>query len=106
MRAPSRTVLGPKHAALSAPRGAGWGAIALMCLSVVGPASNYTNHGPLIPLMSDDLGLTPAQAGLMSTAFFLGLLLTALVVGHWIDRDGGKRVLVPSYTLLVAGNLA
>ncbi|HEY7065581.1 MAG TPA: MFS transporter [Chloroflexota bacterium] len=77
-----------------------------MCLSVVGPASNYTNHGPLIPLISADLGLTPSQAGLMSTAFFLGLLLTALVVGYRIDRDGGKRVLVPSYVVLVAGNLA
>src|SRR5438105_3101369 len=67
---------------LSAPRGAGWAAIALMCLSVLGPASNYTNHGPLIPLISADLGLTAAQAGLMSTAFFTGLLLTALVVGY------------------------
>jgi MFS family permease len=92
-------------AAQGLARGAGWGAIALMCLSVVGPASNYTNHGPLIPLISDDLQLTPAQAGLMSTAFFTGLLLTALVVGYRIDRDGGKRVLVPSYGVLVAGNL-
>ncbi|HZR98367.1 MAG TPA: MFS transporter [Chloroflexota bacterium] len=91
--------------AITAPRGAGWGAIALMCLSVVGPASNYTNHGPLIPLIAADLALTPAQAGLMSTAFFTGLLLTALVVGYRIDRDGGKRVLVPSYVVLVAGNL-
>jgi nitrate/nitrite transporter NarK len=76
-----------------------------MCLSVVGPAANYTNHGPLIPLISADLALTPAQAGLMSTAFFAGLLLTALVVGYRIDRDGGKRVLVPSYAVLVTGNL-
>ncbi|HLH26454.1 MAG TPA: MFS transporter [Chloroflexota bacterium] len=72
---------------------------------MVGPASNYTNHGPLIPLISADLGLTAAQAGLMSTAFFTGLLLTALVVGYQIDRDGGKRVLVPSFAVLVAGNL-
>src|SRR5689334_23117100 len=82
--------LNTQHSALSTPPGAGWGAIALMCLSVVGPASNYTNHGPLIPLISADLDLTPAQAGLMSTAFFFGLLLTALVVGYRIDRDGGK----------------
>ncbi|SRR5579883_572822 len=93
------------HSARAVPPGAGWGAIALMCLSVVGPASNYTNHGPLIPLISADLGLTAAQAGLMSTAFFTGLLLTALVVGYQIDRDGGKRVLVPSFAVLVAGNL-
>jgi nitrate/nitrite transporter NarK len=92
-------------APVGAPHGAGWFAIALMCLSVVGPAANYTNHGPLIPLISADLDLTPAQAGLMSTAFFAGLLLTALVVGYRIDRDGGKRVLVPSYAVLVAGNL-
>jgi MFS family permease len=98
-------VIAARPARLSAPRGAGWGAIALICLSVVGPASNYTNHGPLIPLISADLDLTPAQAGLMSTAFFTGLLLTALVVGYRIDRDGGKRVLVPSYAVLVAGNL-
>jgi predicted MFS family arabinose efflux permease len=97
-------VISTRPAALSPPRGAGWGAIALMCLSVVGPASNYTNHGPLIPLLSADLDLTPAQAGLLSTAFFTGLLLTALVVGYRIDRDGGKRVLVPSYVVLVAGN--
>jgi nitrate/nitrite transporter NarK len=100
--APATRTLPPENAA---PAGAGWRAIALMCLSVVGPAANYTNHGPLIPLISADLALTPAQAGLMSTAFFTGLLLTALVVGYRIDRDGGKRVLLPSYVVLVAGNL-
>jgi MFS family permease len=89
-------VIRARPGAQPVPRGAGWGAIALMCLSVAGPASNYTNHGPLIPLISADLDLTAAQAGLMSSAFFTGLLLTALLVGYRIDRDGGKRVLVPA----------
>jgi nitrate/nitrite transporter NarK len=98
--------LAPLHSFLGAPAGAGWRAVLLLCLSVVGPAMNYTNHGPLIPLISADLGLTPTQAGLMSTAFFLGILLTALPVGHWIDRHGGKPVLVLGYALVIAGNLA
>jgi nitrate/nitrite transporter NarK len=99
------TTLAP-HETASAPSGAGWRAIALLCLSVVGPASNYTNHGPLIPLVSADLGLTPTEAGLLSTAFFFGILVTALPVGHWIDRRGGKPVLLAGYGLVVAGNLA
>jgi nitrate/nitrite transporter NarK len=66
---------------------------------------NYTNHGPLIPLISADLDLTPAQAGLLSTAFFLGILLTALPAGHWIDRYGGKPVIALGYALVVGGNL-
>lgn len=86
------------------PRGAGWRAVGLLCLSVLGPASNYTNHGPLIPLISSDLSLSPAEAGLLSTAFFLGVLLTALPAGHWVDRYGGKLVLLLGYVLVVLGH--
>ncbi len=98
--------LGTRHSVLGAPAGAGWRAIGLLCLSVLGPAANYTNHGPLIPLISADLGLSPAEAGALSTAFFLGILLTALPAGPWIDRHGGKPVVAWAYGPVVAGNLA
>jgi MFS family permease len=82
-----------------------WRGIALVCLSILAPAANYTNHGPLIPLLSADLGVSPAQAGLLSTAFFGPMLLTMLPSGRWIDRHGGKRVTVPFYGLVVVGTL-
>jgi MFS family permease len=85
--------------------GTGWRGIALICLSILAPAANYTNHGPLIPLLSADLGVSPAQAGLLSTMFFGPMLLTMLPSGPWIDRYGGKRVTVLCYSLIVAGTL-
>jgi MFS family permease len=82
-----------------------WRPMALLCLTVLAPAANYTNHGPLIPLLAADLGVGLAQAGLLSTAFFGPMLLTMLPAGRWIDRYGGKRLLVPFYGLVVAGTL-
>lgn len=56
-------------------------------------AMTFTNHAPLIPLIVRDLRITPAQAGLLSTAMFLVGGLASIGIGDLSDRLGPKPVL-------------
>ncbi|MDX1775999.1 MAG: MFS transporter, partial [Desulfobulbales bacterium] len=56
--------------------------------------------GMLLPAMSDSLGLTYAEMGLVSTANFIGYLLAVLVCGHLSARLG-SRLLIFFALLLV-----
>jgi NNP family nitrate/nitrite transporter-like MFS transporter len=53
----------------------------------------FINHAPLLPLIMPELEMTPAQAGLLSTATFGAGGLVALPVGALTDRIGPRRVM-------------
>jgi predicted MFS family arabinose efflux permease len=49
---------------------------------------------PLLPFIQRDIGLSPAQAGLVLAAFPVSALASNLVLGPFIDRFGRKRFIV------------
>jgi len=69
-------------------RGAG---VAIVCLSALAFGITYSDHAPLIPLISADLGLDELRAGLLSTALFLAYLATTAVGVGFADRIGPRR---------------
>ena len=79
--------------------------IVVLCLTSVVSAVNYTNYGPLIPIMRSDLHITSAEAGLMSTLLFLGLVVAYIPAGALADRYGSRPVLISSCALLVLGGI-
>src|SRR6266516_919088 len=79
--------------------------IFVVLLTSVISAVNYTNDCPLIPIMRSDLHITSAEAGLMSTLFFLGLVLAYIPAGALADRYGPRPVLISSCALLVLGGI-
>jgi MFS family permease len=79
--------------------------IVALCLTSVVTAINYTNYGPLIPILRTDLHINSGQAGLMSTLLFLGLAVAYIPAGALADRYGPRPVLIGSSTLLVTGGV-
>src|SRR5437763_16382263 len=77
--------------------------IGALCLTSAVTAVNYTNYGPLIPILRTDLHISNAQAGLMSTMLFLGLAVMYIPAGALADRYGQLPVLIGSGILLVGG---
>jgi ACS family hexuronate transporter-like MFS transporter len=65
--------------------------VALVCLSALAFGITYSDHAPLIPLMSADLGLDELRAGLLSTALFFAYFGTTAVGVGVADRVGPKR---------------
>ncbi|GAB4482940.1 MAG: YbfB/YjiJ family MFS transporter [Thermodesulfovibrionales bacterium] len=57
--------------------------------------------GMLLPSMAATLGLSYSQMGFISTANFVGYLVSVLVSGHWAARIGFRRLIVCA--LLVVG---
>ena len=55
--------------------------ISAICLTSAVTAVNYTNYGPLIPVLRTDLHINNGQAGLMSTLLFLGLAVMYIPAG-------------------------
>jgi nitrate/nitrite transporter NarK len=96
----------------------------LLVPCVVGAAQAlvFINHAPLLPLIMPELGMTPAQAGLLSTATFGAGAVVALPIGTLTDRMGPRRVmslclllfavttvalgLAPSYAAMLGARLA
>ncbi len=66
-------------------------------------AVHYTNYGPLIPTLIQDLHINSGQAGLLSTFLFLGLAAMYIPAGVLTDRFGQRPVLIGSSILLVLG---
>jgi nitrate/nitrite transporter NarK len=79
--------------------------IIALCLTSIVTAVNYTNYGPLIPIMRTDLHINSGQAGLMSTLLFLGLAVTYIPAGAFADRYGPRPLLIGSCILLVVGGV-
>ena len=63
------------------------------------------NHAPLLPLIMPELGITPAQAGLLSTVTFLGGGLLAIPVGQLTDWLGAKWMMAGSLAILLLSTL-
>lgn len=61
--------------------------------------------GMLLPSMASTLHLSYAQMGFISTANFLGYLISVLVSGHWAVRVGPKRLIFIAL-LLVGASMA
>ncbi len=76
------------------------GALLLAALSI---AANFTNYGPLIPLLQSALHISSGEAGLFSTLLYTGIACTYLPGGMLADRYGSRRVLVGSLLLIGLG---
>lgn len=79
--------------------------IGALCLTSAVSAVNYTNYGPLIPVLRSDLHISNGEAGLMSTLLFLGLAVMYIPAGALADRYGQRPVLIGSSFLLAGGGM-
>jgi nitrate/nitrite transporter NarK len=75
------------------------------CTTSVVVAVNYTNYGPLIPVLSKELHINGGQAGLLSTFLFLGLAVMYIPAGALADRFGPRPVLIGFSVVLVLGGI-
>jgi predicted MFS family arabinose efflux permease len=78
-------------------------ALLVACAWAIG--FTYSDHAPLIPLLSVGLGIDEVQAGLLSTALFGTYLVGTLVTTGLPDRYGPKRVVGVGLAFAVAGSL-
>ncbi|PRC95109.1 MFS transporter [Solimicrobium silvestre] len=60
---------------------------------------------PLAPLLSSELGLSPAQLGLLTSLYFFAFAACQLPLGVMLDRFGPRRVLMPLLVLAALGAL-
>jgi cyanate permease len=77
--------------------------LSTLALAAVAIAANFTDYGPLIPLLQRELRITPAATGLLSTLLYVGIGLSYLPGGWLADRYGSRRVLFGSLLLVEAG---
>lgn len=76
-----------------------------ICLAPVAVCINFTNYGPLIPLLQNELHVDSSQIGLFSTLLFLGIALTNIPGGMLSDRFGSRMTMLVSLLLVSAGSL-
>ena len=60
---------------------------------------------PLYPILKDELGVSYAALGLLSSIFFIASGLAQTPIGFLVDRIGARRVLISGITLLGAAYL-
>lgn len=80
-----------------------------LCLTTLGQAATNilaSAFGPLAPFLQDDLHISRAAVGLISTAVFLTSAPSALFGGRAADRVGERQVLILSGILGVLAALA
>ncbi len=78
--------------------------VSLVSLSALAFGATYSDHAPLIPLISADLQLDELRAGLLSTALFLAYLATTAVGVGFADRIGPKRSVLIGLVAAAAGS--
>ena len=61
---------------------------------------------PLLPHYVDDLGLSKAQAGILTASYAVGTLLASLPAGYVAARFGPRRTVIGGLTLLTAASCA
>ncbi len=76
------------------------GALLLTALTI---SANFTNYGPLIPLLQSALHISSGQVGLFSTLLYGGIACTYLPGGMLADRYGSRHVLIGSLLLIGLG---
>jgi YNFM family putative membrane transporter len=79
-------------------------AVALYVATVACYAVMYVTQ-PVLPVLSGEFGLSPAQAGLSISAVVIGIALASSFYGPLSDALGRKRVMVGSGFLLVIPTL-
>jgi len=81
-------------------------AVALLTLSAVAFGFTYSDHAPLIPLVSSEFRLDDLGAGLLSTSLFTSYLFTTLVTTGLAERLGPKRIVGAGLAVSTLGTLA
>jgi nitrate/nitrite transporter NarK len=76
-----------------------------ICIAPVAVCINFTNYGPLIPLLQKELHVDSGQIGLFSTLLFLGIALTNIPGGILADRFGSRTTMLGSLILVSVGSL-
>jgi predicted MFS family arabinose efflux permease len=99
----------------------GWVVMALLwCLNLVIPMASIS-IGVMLPTMTEELTISPVQAGMLGGAQFLGSALVALPASIWLSRFNPKMVIfvatflssfalflqgwAPTFTILLAARL-
>ncbi|MGH2377275.1 MAG: MFS transporter [Candidatus Limnocylindria bacterium] len=80
--------------------------IALATATATAIGYTYAAHGPVLPLISRDFGLSDVQAGLISTAIFLAAAATMSLIGDLADRFPTRGAVTFGMALTLAGNAA
>jgi len=81
-------------------------AVALLSLSAVAFGFTYSDHAPLIPLVSADFGLDDLGVGLLSTALFTSYMATTFLTTGLAERLGPKRMVGAGLAVSAAGTAA
>ncbi|GCE09925.1 putative nitrate transporter NarT [Dictyobacter aurantiacus] len=71
-----------------------------ICLAPIAICINFTNYGPLIPLLQHILHVTSGQIGLFSAVLFLCLALANIPGGILSDIFGARRTMLGSLFLV------
>jgi predicted MFS family arabinose efflux permease len=80
-------------------------AVALLTLSAVAFGFTYSDHAPLIPLVSADFRLDDLGAGLLSTALFTSYMATTLFTTGLAERIGPKRMVGAGLAVSTIGTI-
>ena len=65
----------------------------------------FSAIAPLLPEYADDLGLSDAQAGILSASYAAGTLLASLPAGYVASQLGPRKTVIAGLTLLGAASL-
>jgi predicted MFS family arabinose efflux permease len=79
--------------------------VALLSLAAVAFGFTYSDHAPLIPLVSAEFGLDDLGAGLLSTALFGVYMAATLLTTGLADRIGPKRMVGAGLAVSAAGTV-
>lgn len=80
-----------------------WLILAVMALSYFQVQFHRISPSPLIPVLMDELGLTYAVAGLLSSAFFICYTSMQIPTGVLIETLGVKKIVLPFMALFASG---
>jgi ACS family hexuronate transporter-like MFS transporter len=67
-------------------------------------SANYTNHGPMLPVLREHFALSQGSAGLITTAIFLTHALMQVPGGRLADRFGSLRTLIIALAWVALAN--
>ena len=81
-------------------------AVALLSLSADAFGFTYSDHAPLIPLVSADFRLDDLGVGLLSTALFTSYMATTFLTTGLAERLGPKRMVGAGLAVSAAGTAA
>src|SRR2546422_10307438 len=77
--------------------------VGLVTAVAIGFGATYSDHAALLPLLAADLGLSDAQAGILSAALFLAYIATTLLTSGLPDRIGPKPAIGLGLAFSIAG---